>query len=103
LSETLLTFGVKAHLLGTRHGRPKEATVLSQKFIVIPYKKSRGGMTPGEIRQASNAVSAERIATAMADRHPVIAAYSVMVDTETGDMTSPELIISFGDIPPLEE
>jgi hypothetical protein len=81
----------------------KELSILSQKFIVIPYKKSRGGMAPGEIRQASNAVSAERIATAMSDRHPGVAAYSVMVETETGDMTSPTLLVSFGDIPPLEE
>jgi hypothetical protein len=77
--------------------------MLSPKFIVIPYKKSRGGLIPGEMRQASNAVSAERIATAMADRHPGVAAYSVLVETETGDMTSPTLIVSFGDIPPLEE
>ncbi|MCB5204992.1 hypothetical protein LH464_21230 [Neorhizobium sp. T786] len=77
--------------------------MISQKFIIIPYKKSRGGLTAGEMRQATSAASAERIATAMADRHPGVAAYSVMVDSETGDMTSPALIISFGDIPPLEE
>ncbi|MBP1852150.1 hypothetical protein [Rhizobium halophytocola] len=77
--------------------------MLSQKFIVIPYKKSRGGMTPGEIRQASNAGSAEKIATAMSERHPGVAAYSVMVDNETGDMTSPTLIVSFGEIPSLED
>lgn len=77
--------------------------MLSQKFIVIPYKKSRGGLIPAEMRQATTAVSAERIATAMSDRHPGVAAYSVMVDTESGDMTSPTLIVSFGDIPPLED
>ena len=76
--------------------------MLSQKFIVIPYRSNRGRLTPGEIRQASNAVSAERIATAMSGRHPAVAAYSVMVETETGDMTSPNLIVSFGDVPPLE-
>lgn len=77
--------------------------MISQKFIVIPYKKSRRGLIPGEIRQASNAGSAERIATAMADRNPGVAAYSVMVESETGDMTSPTLLVSFGDVPPLEE
>ena len=38
----------------------------------------------------------------MANRHPGVAAYSVKVDTEIADMTSPELIISLGDIPTLE-
>ncbi|MFN7102930.1 MAG: hypothetical protein ACK4N1_09920 [Pseudorhizobium sp.] len=75
----------------------------SEKFIIIPYKKGRGGLVPGELRQASNAASAERIATAMSERHPGVAAYSVMVDTETGDMTSPNLIVSFGDVPPLQD
>lgn len=70
---------------------------LSEKFIVLPFKKNRGNLVPGEMRQASNAVSAEKIATAMSARHVGVAAYSVQVDEESGDMTSPRLLIQFGE------
>lgn len=71
---------------------------MAEKFIVIPYRKARGGMTPGEMRQASSAASAEKIAAAMADRFAGVAAYAVEVDEETGDMTSPRLLVKFGEI-----
>ncbi|NML73974.1 hypothetical protein HHL25_07545 [Rhizobium sp. S-51] len=70
---------------------------LSEKFIVMPFKKNRGNVVPGEMRQASNAVSAEKIATAMSARHIGVAAYSVQVDEESGDMTSPRLLVQFGE------
>ena len=44
---------------------------MAEKFIVLPYRKVRGGMAPGEMRQASNAASAEKIAAAMAGRFAV--------------------------------
>lgn len=71
---------------------------LSEKFIVLPYKKVRGNLTPGEVRQASNPAAAERIAEAMADRFVGVAAYSVMVDMESGDMTSPRELCRFGEV-----
>lgn len=70
---------------------------LSEKFIVLPFKKNRGNVVPGEMRQASNAVSAEKIATAMSARHIGVPAYSVQVDEESGDMSSPRLLIQFGE------
>lgn len=70
---------------------------LSEKFIVLPFKKNRGNIVPGEMRQASSAASAEKIATAMSTRHLGVAAYSMQVDEESGDMTSPKLIIAFGE------
>ncbi len=70
----------------------------AEKFIILPYKKNRGNLVPGEMRQASNAASAEKIANAMADRFFGVAAYSVMVDEETGDMTAPRLLARHGDI-----
>lgn len=73
----------------------------SEKHIVIPYRRARAGMVPGEMRQASNPESARRIANAMSDRFEGVAAYSVFVDSETGDMTSPSLIASHGTIPEL--
>ncbi|WP_275785989.1 hypothetical protein [Pararhizobium gei] len=71
---------------------------MAEKFIILPFKRVRGGLAPGEMRQASNAVSAEKIATAMAPRHVGVAAYSVQVDEESGDMTSPRILIQFGEI-----
>ena len=70
---------------------------LSEKFIVLPFKKNRGNIVPGEMRQASSAASAEKIATAMSARHLGVAAYSIQVDEESGDMPSPKLIIAFGE------
>ncbi|QLF70157.1 hypothetical protein FE840_011745 [Peteryoungia desertarenae] len=70
---------------------------LSEKFIVLPFKKNRGSLVPGEMRQASSAAAAEKIATAMSTRHLGVAANSVQVDEESGDMTSPRLIIRFGE------
>ena len=70
----------------------------AEKFIVLPYRKNRGNLVPGEMRQASNAVSAEKIATAMSDRFVGVAADAVMVDEETGDMSSPRLLAKHGEI-----
>ncbi|WP_454850260.1 hypothetical protein [Rhizobium binxianense] len=70
----------------------------AEKFIVLPYRKNRGNLVAGEMRQASNAVSAEKIAAAMAGRFAGVAAYAVQVDMETGDMSSPRLLARYGEI-----
>ncbi len=70
---------------------------LSEKFIVMPFKKVRGNIAPGEMRQASTSAAAEKIATAMSARFIGVAAYSVMVDMESGDMTSPKILCQFGE------
>ena len=71
---------------------------LSEKFIVLPFRKVRGNLSPGEMRQASNSAAAERIAEAMSSRFVGVAAYSVMVDMESGDMSSPRVLCQFGEI-----
>ena len=71
---------------------------MSEKFIVMTYRKNRGNLVPGEMRQASNPISAERIAGAMAARFVGVAAYAVQVDEETGDMTEPRLLARHGEI-----
>lgn len=69
-----------------------------EKFIVIPFKKAKkGGVAPGEMRQATTAVSAERIAGAMASRFAGVAAYAVKI-TEDGDMSEPRLITAHGEV-----
>lgn len=57
---------------------------MAEKYIVLPFKRVRGGLAP---RPA-----------AMAPRHIGVAAYAVQVDMESGDMTSPRLLIQFGEI-----
>jgi hypothetical protein len=70
----------------------------AEKFIVLPFKKVRGNIAPGEMRAASNAASAEKIARAMAERFVGVAAYSVQVDMESGDMSDPKVIWQSGEI-----
>ncbi|GAC1040846.1 hypothetical protein [Rhizobium sp. No.120] len=70
----------------------------AEKFIVLPYRKNRGNLVPGEMRQATSIPSAEKIASAMAARFVGVAAYAVMVDEETGDMSSPRLLAKHGEI-----
>lgn len=70
----------------------------AEKIIVVQFKNSRGGVVPGEMRQASNQASAEKIASAMAPRHVGVAAYAVTVDEESGTMASPRLLVSHGQI-----
>lgn len=71
---------------------------MSEKFIVMPFKRVRGGLAPGEMRAATTAAGAEKVAAAMAPRHIGVAAYAVQVDEESGDMSSPRLLIQFGEI-----
>lgn len=71
---------------------------MSEKFIVLPFKKNRGNLVPGEMRQASNEASAERIASSMAARFVGVAAFAVFVDEESGDMSSPRLITKHGEV-----
>lgn len=70
----------------------------AEKFIVLPFNKVRGNIAPGEMRAASSAASAEKIARAMADRFVGVAAYSVQVDMESGDMSDPKVIWQSGEI-----
>ncbi|MQB20573.1 hypothetical protein DXT90_07995 [Agrobacterium tumefaciens] len=70
----------------------------AEKIIVVQFKKNRGGIVPGDIRQASNAASAEKIAGAMAARHIGVAVYAVTVDEESGSMGNPRLLVSHGQI-----
>ncbi|MDE1993132.1 MAG: hypothetical protein KGI75_11570 [Rhizobiaceae bacterium] len=70
----------------------------AEKFIILPYRMNRGNLVPGEMRQASSGPSAEKIALAMAARFVGVAAYAVMVDEETGDMSSPRLLAKHGEI-----
>ncbi|RKD61577.1 hypothetical protein [Rhizobium sp. WW_1] len=70
----------------------------AEKFIILPYRKNRGNLVPGEMRPASSVASAEKIAASMASRFVGVAAYAVMVDEESGDMSSPRLLAKHGEI-----
>lgn len=68
------------------------------KFIVLPFKKARAGIVLGEMRQASNAASAERIAASMACRFTGAVALAAIADNETGELTEARLLASHGEI-----
>lgn len=69
---------------------------LAEKFIVVPFTEQRRKLTMGEMRQSSSAPAAERLALAMSSRFAGVVAYAVKVDTESGDMTEPRLLMQFG-------
>lgn len=70
---------------------------MEMKFIVVPFVgKKKGLISMGEMRQSSSSAAAERLADNMASRFAGVAAYSVMVDKESGEMTSPQLLRRHG-------
>lgn len=81
----------------------RESNPASEKFIIMPYRKNRQKLVPAEMRPASSAASAERIAESMSARFIGVAAYAVMVDTESGEMRDPRLLAKFGEVPDLDE
>lgn len=72
---------------------------VARRFIVIPFvrRKGKSPIQVGEMRPASSAASAARIAQSMALRCAGVAAYSVVVDDEDGVMGDPLLIARFGE------
>ncbi len=75
----------------------RSPNVIVKKFIVVPFKRNRP-VVPEEIRGASTGMSAEKIGLAMSARLVGVGAYSIKVDGETGDMSSPRLLASFGEL-----
>lgn len=75
----------------------------SEKYIIIPYHKNQQKLVAAEMRPAQSAVSAERIAAAMAERFAGVVAYAVTIDEESGDMMEPRLLASFGEVPVEQE
>ena len=70
----------------------------AEKIIVVQFKKGRYGIVPGDMRPATNAASAEKMASAMAPRHIGVAAYAVTVEEESGSMANPRLLVQHGQI-----
>ena len=76
---------------------------ITEKFIIMPYRKAKGKLTPAEMRPASSEAGAIKIATSMAERYAGVAAYAVQVDEESGDMNAPRLLAHFGEVQSLTE
>ncbi|WP_337267097.1 hypothetical protein [Oryzifoliimicrobium ureilyticus] len=70
---------------------------LTQNFMAVSFRKSRNHIVPAEQRRATSAVSAERIAAAMAKRYIGAVAVSVMVEGETGDIAEPRILSQHGE------
>lgn len=81
----------------------QEKQTSSEKYIIMPYRKDKRKLIAAETRPASSEASAERIAEAMSARFAGVAAYAVQIDSDTGDMLNPRLLVSFGEIPTTDD
>lgn len=72
------------------------------QYVVVPYRMANGGLIAGQVRQASTNIGAINLAQAMADKAAGIAAYEVIIDTETGEMDAPCILWKCGDVPELD-
>lgn len=78
-------------------------TAKPEKYIIMPFRKNKQKLVAAEMRPASSEAGAIKIATAMSERFIGVAAYAVQVDEESGDMNAPRLLVSFGEVPNLDD
>lgn len=70
---------------------------IHEKYIVVPFRKGRGqSIMTGEMRLANSEAHAARMAETLASYHVGAAAIAVLVDDDIGEMSSPRLIVEFG-------
>lgn len=74
----------------------------SAKYIVVPFRLAKGRFFPGEMRKAETEAGALRLAEAMAARFAGVAAFEVIVDEESGDMTEPRELVVYGQVPEMD-
>lgn len=77
-------------------------SINAEKFIIMPFRRSRNRLVAAETRAASSEASATKIAEAMSSRFVGVAAYGVSVDPETGDMGDPRLLMKWGEVPDVD-
>jgi hypothetical protein len=75
----------------------------TNEFVVFPFNVILGVIRPGEMRLAKSEAGAVRLAELLADHCDGAAAFEVIVEHETGEMTSPRLLAEYGQLPDMEE
>lgn len=68
------------------------------KFVVMPFRKAGKKLVGAEQREARNAASAERLAENMSTRFAGVAAYQMILDDETGEMSEARLLVRYGEV-----
>lgn len=71
-------------------------------FVVQSYSSAKGGMTADAPVQASSIEQARRMAQRLADRKPMVVAFTRDGNAKTGDYSDPKLIFAHGDDLPEE-
>ncbi len=69
--------------------------------VVQPFDHGNKGLVAGAVLQFSSADEAARRAARLADKHAGILAYSMDVDEETGDYSTPIVLFKSGEVPDL--
>ena len=69
--------------------------------VVQPFDQGAKGLVAGAVLQFSTAEEAARRAARLADKHAGIIAYSMEVDEDTGDYSTPNVLFKSGDVPDL--
>lgn len=74
----------------------------AEKFMVMPFKRGKKGLTRGEVRPAQTEFGAIRTAGNMAPRFDGVMAVAFRVDPDTGDMIEPRELSRHGEVPELQ-
>lgn len=75
----------------------------TNEFVVFPFNLVKGRIFPGEMRLAKSEDGAIRLAGLLSEFYAGSAAFEVVVEHETGDMTSPRLLCRHGQLPDMED
>jgi len=71
-------------------------------FVVQSFSNGKGGMTPDAPIQAQSLLQAKRMAERLAERKPMVFAFTRDANGKTGDYSDPKLIFAHGDDLPEE-
>ncbi len=69
--------------------------------VVQPFDHGKKGLVAGAVLQFKTADEATRKAGRLADKHAGILAYSMDVDEDTGDYSTPIILFKSGEVPDL--
>ncbi|MDH0908856.1 hypothetical protein N5C66_06010 [Rhizobium pusense] len=70
-----------------------------RKFLVAPYRTAKKGrLVAGEVRDAGTAENAVRMADNLASNYTGVAAYQMVIDDETGEVTDAKILARHGQV-----
>lgn len=69
--------------------------------VVQPFDRVKRGLKPGQVVQCKTADEAARKAERLADKHAGVVAYSMDVDEDSGEYSTPRVLFEAGEVPEL--